>query len=320
MDKIIIDSSQKIKSGHFALNLSNLENIKDIHLDLAYIKEEFDIYLEKNNFKMSKEYLTLAERLSSYGNEIINNMKLNFYFKYIVFRNKIVNKSVLEVIEVLNSINIFYSICYSSSNFLDFDLDKNINIIKSIENNIDLTKLLEEKYKNDEILSLKEIKEIDKYLSQKSNDKLKEIKDLIVKNINIKIDNIKKLSNEEKVKFICDFLRFEYDAKFFVSREFLHLINNYNEFENYYILSELADKAYLLYKFNHGKDVYSKAIALYSNLIPKYLNLPMYYKEYVVNELLEYKNKYYNVDEFIFNLNDIIDNLNNINKINFIPV
>lgn len=320
MDKIIIDSSQMIKSGHFALNLSSLENIKDIHLDLAYIKEEFDIYLEKNNFKMSKEYLTLGERLSSYGNEIINNMKIRFYFKYIVFKNKIENKSILEFLEILKSSNIFYSICYSLSDFLDFDIDNNINIIKSIENSINLTKLLEEKYKNDEILSLIELKELEKYLSKKCNDKLKEIKDLLVKSINENVDNLKNLSNEEKIKFICDFLRFEYDAKFFVSREFLYLINNYNEFENYYILSELADKAYLLYKFNHGKDVYSKAIALYSNLIPKYLNLPMYYKEYVVNELLEYKNKYYNVDEFIFNLNEIIDNLNNINKINFIPV
>lgn len=320
MHKIIIDSSQKRKSGHFALSLSNIENINDIELDLNLIREKFNIYLGKNDFLLSMEYLALGEKLASYGNEIINNMKLNFYFKYIVFKDKISKKSILDCLDILKNINIFYSISYSLSNFLDFDINESIKIIKGIENNINLLELLKEKFEDNDYLSLIEIKELEKYLLEKKDDNLKKLKEVLITEVDNKIKNLKNTSNEERVNFICNFLKEEYKKEFFISKEFLYLINTQNEFENYYILSEISDKAYLLYRFNNAINISEKIIALYSDLIPRYLNLPSYNKLYVVNELLEYKEKYYNINEFMVNLNIIIDKLDSINRINFISV
>lgn len=322
MNKIIIDSLPKKKSTHFALNLNDIGNIKNIDLDLKSIKDKFNKAIEKGNFTLAKEYLILGERLSSCNNENLNNMKLNYYFKYIIYKNSNSYKELLDFLDILNNIDIFYSLCYYLSNVLDFNIDESIRIVKEIENSINLVEILENKYKNKKNLSLKEIRALDKYLEENNDKNLKLLKDLLIESINNSVKNINNASNDNRVNFICTFLKDEYKEDFFVSKEFLYVINNYNEFENYYVLSEVSDKAYLLYKFNNAKNIYDRVEALYTNLIPDYLNLPIYYKEFVINELLEYKDKYCNIDEFFYILNDILIkvNLNSINKSNYIPV
>lgn len=321
MDKIIIDSQQKKKSGHFALNLKYIEDIEDISLNLSTVIEVCEDKIKEKKFNLADKYLTLASRLSSYGNEKVNGLKLNYYYSNILYKYE--NKeyeSILGAIDLLLKLKTFFPLVYSFEKIDGFNVDKALNEIKLIEANIDLFRLLEVKHKEGEYLSLKEIKELNEYLVKNEDLKIISLKQLLINIVNDEIKDLKNCSNEKAVSFICSFLREEYSGNFFDSKEFLNVINYYKEFENYYTLSEVADKAYLLYKFNNGKDLNEKVQALYSNLIPKYLNLSTLYKEHLVNEIVENKDKYYIIDEFFNMLNEKLDALDKENKNNSIPV
>ncbi|MBB6713508.1 hypothetical protein [Clostridium gasigenes] len=324
MNKIILDANQRKKSGGFVLNLNNIESIENLHLNLTNIIEECKEEISKQNFNSAKDLLNLSLKLSDYGDEEVNNIKLKYYFENISYKYENNKKADINVcMDLLLDIKMFFSIVHSQHRLNNPETEIMINNLNKVKESILIEELLEKEIGNyEDYGSIKKIEELEEFSKEYSLKEIEELKVAYVSKINETIISLKDKPSDLAISSIKKILENKYPTDYLVSEEFLNIIikDNYKNIENYNALLEFTDKAYLVYRFNISSSLEEKIKVLYSNLIPNYIELPIILKEYVVNQLIVIKEQYFIVSEFFEVLNNIIKKVNMENKSNAIPI
>lgn len=328
-NKIVIDIKEN-NSDSFVLNLKDIDSLSSIHLSKQGIVSECEEVIKKKDFEYAKELLKLAVKLSSYGDKEIDELKDKVYGYSIIYKYDNRNNERLDFyLSLLLEIKTFISIIQSQVN-LEFneEIVSLIKKIKDIKEEININKLIDEtirKIKNIDV-NVKELEYIIIYTEENSNKELKEklkiLSDLYKEELNNRIVNISKLAVLEEISRMKQILDNVYEKEFFESEEFIDLIlrTKTSGYENCNILLELIDKEYLVYRFNNEKNLEKKKYLLYNELLPGYIELPILYKEYVIEELTKRKNKYRSFEKFNNVVIDIINEVNILKEIKSIPL
>ncbi len=328
-NKIIIDINEN-NNDSFVLNLKNIDSLSSIHLSKEDAIVECEQAIEKKDFKKAKDLLELSIKLSSYGDNSIDELKDKFYgYKIIYLYDYRNNKSIELYLSILLEINKFFSIIHSQINLeLNEELNYIINKVSDIKKEIDIKNLIQYNIENikDNNVSIKGLEYIKRYREENNSTELKESLDRFYKTYELEIDNeignICKLPLLDQISKIRQILKEVYDNSFFETQEFANLIlrTRKNGYENYKTLLDLINKEYLVYRFNNEKNLEKKKYLLYSDLLSNYVELPIIYKEYVIEKLVEMKNKYIDFEKLSNTINDIIKEIGNNQPIKFIPI
>lgn len=328
-NKIIIDINEN-NNDSFVLNLKNIDSLNSIHLSKEDAIVECEQAIEKKDFKKAKDLLELSIKLSSYGDNAIDELKDKFYgYKIIYLYDYRNDKSIEFYLSILLEINKFFSIIHSQINLeINEELNYIINKVSDIRKEIDINNVIQYNMENikDNNVSIKGLEYIEKYREENNSTELKEILDRFYRAYELEIDNeiknICKLPLLEQLSKIKQILKNIYDNSFFETQEFANLIlrTRNNGYENYKTLLDLINKEYLVYRFNNEKNLEKKKYLLYSDLLSEYVELPIIYKEYVIEKLVELKNKYIDFEKLSNTINDIIKEIGNDQPIKFIPI
>ncbi len=328
-NKIIIDIKEN-NSDSFVLNLKDIDSLSSIHLSKQGIVSECEEVIEKKDFEYAKELLKLGMKLSSYGDNEIDQLKDKVYGYSIIYKYDNRNNESLDFyLSLLLEIKTFTSIVHSQVK-LEFneEIVNLINKIKEIKEEININKLIDETIINIENIdvNIKELEYIRKYTAEISNEdlkgKLKTLSNVYKEELDSRIVNISKLPVLEEILRMKQLLDNVYEKEFFKAEEFIALIlrTKTNGYENCNILLELIDKEYLVYRFNNEKNLEKKKYLLYNELLPDYIELPILYKEYVIEELIERKDKYRSFEKLNSVVSDIINEIHILKEIKSIPV
>lgn len=328
-NKIIIDINEN-NNDSFVLNLKNIDSLNSIHLNKEDAIVECEQAIEKRDFKKAKDLLELSIKLSSYGDNSIDELKDKFYgYKIIYLYDYRNNTSIEFYLSILLEINKFFSIIHSQINLeLNEELNYIINKLSDIIKEIDIKNVIQYNIENikDNDVSIKGLEYIERYREENNSTELKESLDRFYKTYELEIDNeiknICKLPLLEQLSKIKQILKEVYDNSFFETQEFANLIlrTRNNGYENYKTLLDLINKEYLVYRFNNEKNLEKKKYLLYSELLSNYVELPIIYKEYVIEKLVEMKNKYIDFEKLSNTINDIIKEIGKNQPIKFIPI
>lgn len=321
MNKVIIDTNQIKKISGFVLNLDKIENIENIYLDLDNAIKECEVKISEGNFELAKELLHLANKISEYGDGRVNTLKVKYYFESINYKYKNNKHNDLKgAMELLLEIKMFYLILSSLSNADEELVNSSIESIKNIKESILIEELLESEIKNS--VATVSVKKLDQFSEVYTFKELEKLKKIYKCKINEDITALKDKSSFEVIDLVKKILKDEYPLDYLNSKELNNLIikDSKIKFENYNTLLELANKAYLVYRFNKSESLKEKTKSLYSNLIPSYIDLSIINKEYVAKQLSELNEKYLVVDEFFEVLNSKIEEINKIKKSNSVPI
>lgn len=328
-NKIIIDINEN-NNDSFVLNLKNIDSLNSIHLNKEDAIVECEQAIEKRDFKKAKDLLELSIKLSSYGDNSIDELKDKFYgYKIIYLYDYRNNTSIEFYLSILLEINKFFSIIHSQINLeLNEELNYIINKLSDIRKEIDIKNVIQYNIENikDNDVSIKGLEYIERYREENNSTELKESLDRFYKTYELEIDNeiknICKLPLLEQLSKIKQILKEVYDNSFFETQEFANLIlrTRNNGYENYKTLLDLINKEYLVYRFNNEKNLEKKKYLLYSELLSNYVELPIIYKEYVIEKLVEMKNKYIDFEKLSNTINDIIKEIGKNQPIKFIPI
>lgn len=328
-NKIIIDINEN-NNDSFVLNLKNIDSLNSIHLNKEDAIVECEEAIEKKDFEKAKDLLELTIKLSSYGDNDVNQLKDKFYgYKIIHLYDYKNDKSIEFYLSLLLEINKFFSIIHSQIDLeINEELNSIINKITDIKKEIDIKNLIEYSIKNIKGINvtLKILEYIDKYREESNSNELKESLDKLYRYYELEIDNeikrICKLPLLEEILSIKQILKNIYDDSFFETEEFANLIlrTRNDGYENYKALIDLINKEYLVYRFNSEKSLEKRKYLLYSDLLSNYIELPIIYKEYVIEKLVEMNSKYRNFEKLNNTIDDIIRDISKDQPIKFIPV
>lgn len=328
-NKIIIDINEN-NNDSFVLNLKNIDSLNSIHLNKEDAIVECEEAIEKKDFEKAKDLLELTIKLSSYGDNDVNQLKDKFYGYRIIYLYDYKNdKSIEFYLSLLLEINKFFSIIHSQIDLeINEEINSIINKITNIKKEIDIKNLIEYSIKNIKGINvtLKILEYIDKYREESNSNELKESLDKLYRYYELEIDNeikrICKLPLLEEILSIKQILKNIYDDSFFETEEFANLIlrTRNDGYENYKALIDLINKEYLVYRFNSEKSLEKRKYLLYSDLLSNYIELPIIYKEYVIEKLVEMNSKYRNFEKLNNTIDDIIRDISKDQPIKFIPV
>lgn len=325
MERMILDTKNAKKSNGFVLDLTGLENIKNINLDLNSAILDIEASIKNNDYVIGEDQIKILRKISNYGTEKVDLVKIKYYYNKIIYKFKNLDKDSVE-----DNINLFLEISFFMRYYLSLRY-KGLGII--FKEYIEEIKEIKEQLKIDELLKLNYIEEnkkaniieirlIKKYL-EKCNSIEKE--DLISKlkhAINDEFKKIQGLDEIEVANSLRNILGKSYEENFFSSIEFLNvtLDKKYSNFENYDDLLDYINKEYLLYRFNESKSGYEKADILFEFEIKDYMNLPSVIREIIVNKLMVRRERYNVMEEFFDILQDEIEKLKKIKNIDFVPI
>lgn len=328
-NKIIIDINEN-NNDSFVLNLKNIDSLNSIHLSKEDAIAECEEVIEKKDFEKAKDLLELSIKLSSYGDNDIDKLKDKFYgYKIIYLYDYKNDKSIEFYLSLLLEINKFFSIIHSQINLeLNEELDYIINRVSDIKKEIDINDLIKYSIENikDINVNVKTLEYINTYKEESNSNELKESLDKLYRAYELEIDNetknICKLPLLDEISKIKQILKNVYDNSFFETEEFANLIlrTRNDGYENYKTLLDLISKEYLVYRFNNEKNLDKKKYLLYSDLLSSYVELPIIYKEYVIEKLVEMNSKYRNFEKLSNTIDDIIKDISIDQPIKFIPV
>lgn len=328
-NKIIIDINEN-KNNSFVLSLKDIDSLKSIHLNKDNLIDECNQAIDNNDFEYANKLLKLGLRLSSYGDPSIDELKDKVYGYSIL--NKYKNMKVETIsfyIELFNEINMFFSIISTQVNIkFTEELNKLVENVKKIKEEVDLEKIIKEYINNIKniSISLKELRIIKEYINDTKNEIIKKELEKLIKvyeeAINIKIESLKNKPKIETISGMKSLLKGIYDEGFINTEVFVYIILNSrnNKYENYNTLIELMDREYLIYRFNNSIDVEEVKNLLYNDLLREYIEVKGFYKEYIVDKLLEKKVQYSTFQRFKSDILDIINNIHNNKNMEIIPV
>ena len=177
---------------------------------------------------------------------------------------------------------------------------------------------------------------LDKNLYQNYNPSIEDLEviERFLKNFNYKnyefLDDIyvffeekinRKIKNLNKCKFedIKNIFKDKYDNNFYESSEFKSLLDE-NIISNYKEFSLLADRYYLIYRYNSLESYKEKRDILLNLLIGNLINVPKIYRGIIIENILENEKKYYEMNDFYDDVNKILEFIKKQNRLNAIII
>lgn len=325
MDKIILDTNQRKENSDFVLNLNGVLDIEDINLDINKAIEDLNREIENKNFEKAKKYSDLLFKISEYGNKDVDVARIKYFYNKIIYNYYNLDKqNIKEIISLIKEIDTVISFILSLryDDLNDYVYDK-LEVIKNIKQELDIIQIVKKTYSDSyDKVTIEDIRIINEVIKITKTKEITEIKYKLEEEVQKKINTIKTLSELEAMKIIKEILINEYENDFFKSFEFLNITLGfkYKEFENNDTLLEFTNKAYLVYRFNKRNTKNEKINELITYGMNDFINLPILFREVVIEKVTSFREKYTIVEEFFFILNKEIDCVKNIKNINFLPI
>ncbi|MDD7374299.1 MAG: hypothetical protein PUG61_10945 [Sarcina ventriculi] len=318
--KYVIDIRENNDSNDFVINIGDICNLNTLDLDINSCLANYKKALNKCDLEEASEILLILKELTEYGDKRFSDATILFKIKEILLFYKNMDcKNIIDSMNILLKIRGFFNFLSSQITF-EYD-DENtplIEEIKAIRDNVKIEELLDKNLYQNYNPSIEDLEVIERFLKNfnyKNYEFLDDIYVFFEEKINRKIKNLNKCKFED----IKNIFKDKYDNNFYESSEFKSLLNE-NIISNYKEFSLLADRYYLIYRYNSLESYKEKRDILLNLLIGNLINVPKIYRGIIIENILENEKKYYEMNDFYDDVNKILEFIKKQNRLNAIII
>lgn len=318
--KYVIDIRENNYSNDFVINIGDICNLNSLDLDINSCLVNYKKALNKCDLEKASEILLVLKKLTEYGDKRFSDATILFKIKEILLFYKNMDcKNIIDSMNILLKIRGFFNFLSSQITF-EYD-DENtplIEEIKAIRDNVKIEELLDKNLYQNYNPSIEDLEVIERFLKNfnyKNYEFLDDIYVFFEEKINRKIKNLNKCKFED----IKNIFKDKYDNNFYESSEFKSLLNE-NIISNYKEFSLLADRYYLIYRYNSLESYKEKRDILLNLLIGNLINVPKIYRGIIIENILENEKKYYEMNDFYDDVNKILEFIKKQNRLNAIII
>lgn len=318
--KYVIDIRENNDSNDFVINIGDICNLNALDLDINSCLVNYKKALNKCDLEKASEILLVLKKLTEYGDKRFSDATILFKIKEILLFYKNMDcKNIIDSMNILLKIRGFFNFLSSQITF-EYD-DENtplIEEIKAIRDNVKIEELLDKNLYQNYNPSIEDLEVIERFLrnfNYKNYEFLDDIYVFFEEKINRKIKNLNKCKFED----IKNIFKDKYDNNFYESSEFKSLLNE-NIISNYKEFSLLADRYYLIYRYNSLESYKEKRDILLNLLIGNLINVPKIYRGIIIENILENEKKYYEMNDFYDDVNKILEFIKKQNRLNAIII
>ncbi|CUN74373.1 hypothetical protein [Sarcina ventriculi] len=318
--KYVIDIRENNDSNDFVINIGDICNLNTLDLDINSCLANYKKALNKCDLEEASEILLILKELTEYGDKRFSDATILFKIKEILLFYKNMDcKNIIDSMNILLKIRGFFNFLSSQITF-EYD-DENtplIEEIKAIRDNVKIEELLDKNLYQNYNPSIEDLEVIERFLKNfnyKNYEFLDDIYVFFEEKINRKIKNLNKCKFED----IKNIFKDKYDNNFYESSEFKSLLNE-NIISNYKEFSLLADRYYLIYRYNSLESYKEKRDILLNLLIGNLINVPKIYRGIIIENILENEKKYYEMNDFYEDVNKILEFIKKQNRLNAIII
>lgn len=318
--KYVIDIRENNYSNDFVINIGDICNLNSLDLDINSCLVNYKKALNKCDLEKASEILLVLKKLTEYGDKRFSDATILFKIKEILLFYKNMDcKNIIDSMNILLKIRGFFNFLSSQITF-EYD-DENtplIEEIKAIRDNVKIEELLDKNLYQNYNPSIEDLEVIERFLKNfnyKNYEFLDDIYVFFEEKINRKIKNLNKCKFED----IKNIFKDKYDNNFYESSEFKSLLDE-NIISNYKEFSLLADRYYLIYRYNSLESYKEKRDILLNLLIGNLINVPKIYRGIIIENILENEKKYYEMNDFYDDVNKILEFIKKQNRLNAIII
>lgn len=318
--KYVIDIRENNDSNDFVINIGDICNLNTLDLDINSCLANYKKALNKCDLEKASEILLVLKKLTEYGDKRFSDATILFKIKEILLFYKNMDcKNIIDSMNILLKIRGFFNFLSSQITF-EYD-DENtplIEEIKAIRDNVKIEELLDKNLYQNYNPSIEDLEVIERFLKNfnyKNYEFLDDIYVFFEEKINRKIKNLNKCKFED----IKNIFKDKYDNNFYESSEFKSLLDE-NIISNYKEFSLLADRYYLIYRYNSLESYKEKRDILLNLLIGNLINVPKIYRGIIIENILENEKKYYEMNDFYDDVNKILEFIKKQNRLNAIII
>lgn len=318
--KYVIDIRENNDSNDFVINIGDICNLNSLDLDINSCLVNYKKALNKCDLEEASEILLILKELTEYGDKRFSDATILFKIKEILLFYKNMDcKNIIDSMNILLKIRGFFNFLSSQITF-EYD-DENtplIEEIKAIRDNVKIEELLDKNLYQNYNPSIEDLEVIERFLKNfnyKNYEFLDDIYVFFEEKINRKIKNLNKCKFED----IKNIFKDKYDNNFYESSEFKSLLDE-NIISNYKEFSLLADRYYLIYRYNSLESYKEKRDILLNLLIGNLINVPKIYRGIIIENILENEKKYYEMNDFYDDVNKILEFIKKQNRLNAIII
>ena len=318
--KYVIDIRENNYSNDFVINIGDICNLNSLDLDINSCLVNYKKALNKCDLEKASEILLVLKKLTEYGDKRFSDATILFKIKEILLFYKNMDcKNIIDSMNILLKIRGFFNFLSSQITFkYDDENTPLIEEIKAIRDNVKIEELLDKNLYQNYNPSIEDLEVIERFLKNfnyKNYEFLDDIYVFFEENINRKIKNLNKCKFED----IKNIFKDKYDNNFYESSEFKSLLDE-NIISNYKEFSLLADRYYLIYRYNSLESYKEKRDILLNLLIGNLINVPKIYRGIIIENILENEKKYYEMNDFYDDVNKILEFIKKQNRLNAIII
>ncbi|WP_058992769.1 hypothetical protein [Sarcina ventriculi] len=318
--KYVIDIRENNDSNDFVINIGDICNLNSLDLDINSCLVNYKKALNKCDLEKASEILLILKELTEYGDKRFSDATILFKIKEIILFYKNMDcKNIIDSMNILLKIRGFFNFLSSQITFkYDDENTPLIEEIKAIRDNVKIEELLDKNLYQNYNPSIEDLEVIERFLKNfnyKNYEFLDDIYVFFEEKINRKIKNLNKCKFED----IKNIFKDKYDNNFYESSEFKSLLNE-NIISNYKEFSLLADRYYLIYRYNSLESYKEKRDILLNLLIGNLINVPKIYRGIIIENILENEKKYYEMNDFYEDVNKILEFIKKQNRLNAIII
>ena len=316
--KYVIDIRENNYSNDFVINIGDICNLNSLDLDINSCLVNYKKALNKCDLEKASEILLVLKKLTEYGDKRFSDATILFKIKEILLFYKNMDcKNIIDSMNILLKIRGFFNFLSSQITFkYDDENTPLIEEIKAIRDNVKIEELLDKNLYQNYNPSIEDLEVIERFLKNfnyKNYEFLDDIYVFFEEKINRKIKNLNKCKFED----IKNIFKDKYDNNFYESSEFKSLLDE-NIISNYKEFSLLADRYYLIYRYNSLESYKEKRDILLNLLIGNLINVPKIYRGIIIENILENEKKYYEMNDFYDDVNKILEFIKKQNRLNAI--
>ena len=318
--KYVIDIRENNYSNDFVINIGDICNLNSLDLDINSCLVNYKKALNKCDIEKASEILLVLKKLTEYGDKRFSDATILFKIKEILLFYKNMDcKNIIDSMNILLKIRGFFNFLSSQITFkYDDENTPLIEEIKAIRDNVKIEELLDKNLYQNYNPSIEDLEVIERFLKNfnyKNYEFLDDIYVFFEEKINRKIKNLNKCKFED----IKNIFKDKYDNNFYESSEFKSLLDE-NIISNYKEFSLLADRYYLIYRYNSLESYKEKRDILLNLLIGNLINVPKIYRGIIIENILENEKKYYEMNDFYDDVNKILEFIKKQNRLNAIII
>ena len=318
--KYVIDIRENNYSNDFVINIGDICNLNSLDLDINSCLVNYKKALNKCDLEKASEILLVLKKLTEYGDKRFSDATILFKIKEILLFYKNMDcKNIIDSMNILLKIRGFFNFLSSQITFkYDDENTPLIEEIKAIRDNVKIEELLDKNLYQNYNPSIEDLEVIERFLKNfnyKNYEFLDDIYVFFEEKINRKIKNLNKCKFED----IKNIFKDKYDNNFYESSEFKSLLDE-NIISNYKEFSLLADRYYLIYRYNSLESYKEKRDILLNLLIGNLINVPKIYRGIIIENILENEKKYYEMNYFYEDENKNLEFIKKQNRLNAIII